>query len=126
MEGILSRAGVSLIPAAAFLLIQLDRNPAADVSALGRAYYVPETRLRAGLAQLLDRGFLVEVDGSGAVRREVTHSGCETLRKIVAARRERLAELRSEWPVEQRAEMAILLQHLAIELVPEARETRGR
>jgi EmrB/QacA subfamily drug resistance transporter len=126
MEAILSRAGVDLIPAAAFLLIQLDRDPGADVSALGRTYHVPETRLHAGLAQLLDRGYLTEVDGSGAVRREVTHSGCEALRKIVAARRERLAELRSEWPVEQRAEMAILLQHLAIELVPEAREPRGR
>jgi EmrB/QacA subfamily drug resistance transporter len=129
IEGILSRAGVDLIPSAAFLLIQLDRDPTADVSALGRTYHVPETRLRAGLAQLLDRGYLVEGkdgDAGGAVRREVTPPGCDALRKIVAARRARLAELRSEWPAEQRAEMAILLQHIAIELVPEAREPKER
>ena len=102
--------------------MRIGAEPDVDVEALGRIHHIPEDRLRAGLAQLMERGFLIERDAASdgrRDRREVPAAGCEALGRLVAARRERLGELWSEWPAERRQEVARMLGDLARELVPE-------
>jgi len=49
----------------------------------------------------------------------LTDEGCRVFNRLVAARRERLAELWPEWSPEKREEVARLIRRLAQELVPE-------
>ncbi len=51
---------------------------------------------------------------------ELTAAGCDTLGRLVEARREHLAEVFAEWSPKKREEAAMLLRTLARELVPEA------
>jgi DNA-binding MarR family transcriptional regulator len=123
IERIVARAGVKLSPAAAWLLVRLGEDPTVDPVALGNAYAVPADRMCEALAELTEGGLLVAptAAGSGASRRrELTPAGCETLERVVAARRARLAELFSEWAPERQEELARVLRRFANELVPEA------
>jgi EmrB/QacA subfamily drug resistance transporter len=113
-------AGVDLSPAAAWLLIRLEREPQLDPISMGRAYTVEPERIRAVLAELRTRGYIAEHSNDGAAAwRELTTAGCEVLARLVSARRARLAELFSEWPPEKREELARVLRGLARELVPD-------
>jgi hypothetical protein len=51
----------------------------------------------------------------------LTPAGSEVLERLVAARREQLAELFSEWGPEKHERIVKMLNRLARELVPEAR-----
>ena len=119
VEGLVRRAGLDLLPAAAWLLLRLHENPAADVQDLGRRYGVPLERLNAGLAQLVDRRIIepAAADG-GAPRHRLTNDGCRVYDRLAAARRDRLVELYKDWPPEQRQLVAAVLKQFAIELVP--------
>ncbi|MDQ3809499.1 MAG: EmrB/QacA family drug resistance transporter, partial [Chloroflexota bacterium] len=125
IERIVERAGVDLTPAAAWLLVRIERDPVVDPYALGRTHRVDSLRIEAAMRQLRDCGLVVETlpeTGHGP-RRVVTAAGCEMLGRLVAARRARLAELLAEWAPEQREEVAELLRRFARELVPEAPPT---
>lgn len=120
IEQIVARAGLDLSPAAAWLLVQIDRNPRADVNALARQYGLDASRLQQGLEQLRSRGLVRQLAAPSAVGTELglTSAGCDTLDRLIAARRERLAELLSEWPPESHEKVGQLLVQLARELVP--------
>jgi EmrB/QacA subfamily drug resistance transporter len=119
VERIVERAGLDLSPAAAWLLIRLERDPSLDPVALGRAHHVePETML-AGIGELRGRGLVSEGPQPGGRPRALTAAGCEVYCRLAAARRERLAELFAEWPPERHEELAALLAGLAREIVPE-------
>ena len=116
---IIERAGVDLGPVTAWLLVQLDRATA-DPDALGKSRGISAEEVRAALAELRGRGLVAESLGDGGSRHwSLTDAGCETMRKLVAARRAHLAELFAEWPPAQREELAALMRRLADELVPE-------
>jgi len=51
---------------------------------------------------------------------QLTEGGCEIYNRLVAARREHLAELWPEWSPKKREEVAEILRCLARELIPEA------
>ena len=141
IERIVERAGVDLTAAAAWMLVRVSRDPYADPAALAHAYDVSEERLRAGLAEVMERGFVVEqpepaavgpsarVDGTSsagvhqtaAVPLMLTPTGSEVLERLVAARRAQLAELFAEWGPEKHERIVKMLNRLARELVPEAR-----
>jgi DNA-binding MarR family transcriptional regulator len=125
VEGIVRRAGLDLSPAAAWLLLRLQDEPELDVDALARRAGLPEERLNAGMSQLRERGYIVETPsaGSRAVARTLTPAGCDVHDRLAAARRERLVELRRQWPPEQREQLAEVLQRLAGELVPKRAAT---
>jgi EmrB/QacA subfamily drug resistance transporter len=126
IERIVSRAGVQLSPAAAWLLLQLEREPALDPATLGRAHGIEPARMEEALAELRDRGLIGEVDDpDGRAPRGLTSEGWEVFGKLVAARRERLAELFAEWPPERHEELARMLQRLARELVEGRRAATG-
>jgi DNA-binding MarR family transcriptional regulator len=128
VAGVVQRAGVDLLPRAAWLLMQTDRHPDTSPAALGRAHRVPAGQVEAGLRQLLDRSLVVESEDGGAPLR-ITAAGCEVLARLVAARRERLAELFAEWAPEKHERLAELVGQLMRELVadaPEPGEARSR
>jgi DNA-binding MarR family transcriptional regulator len=121
VEQIVAHAGVDLLPAAAVLLLRIERDPRVDPHAVGRAQHIPPERVEAAMRQLRERGLIVEhASGDGhAPKRVLTDEGCSVANRLGAARRARLEELFADWAPEQRAEMAELLHRLAQELVPE-------
>jgi len=119
IERIVTRAGVDLSPAAAWLLLQLEREPGLDPVALGRSYGVEGPRMQEAAADLRQRGLIEARDGT----RPLTREGCAVFSRLAAARRERLAELFSDWPAEKHEELAALVARLAREIVPDATVT---
>jgi DNA-binding MarR family transcriptional regulator len=113
IEAIVARAGVDLTPVAAWLLMRIETDSDINVDELARKYHIRRETLDGAVAQLQGRGLVDETS--------LTEAGCAVLEKMVNARRERLAELRYEWPIERREDMATLLDGLAHELIPEAR-----
>jgi DNA-binding MarR family transcriptional regulator len=123
VETIVARAGVELSPAAAWLLGRLEKDSGLDPANLARAHRVEPDRINAALAELRDRRLIVETnaaDGKGT-KRVLTEDGCGVFNKLVAARREHLAELWPEWSAEKREEVADLIRLLTRELVQEAK-----
>jgi EmrB/QacA subfamily drug resistance transporter len=115
---ICQRAGVDLDPLAAWLLVRMDEHPGAPLDALGRTRAHPDA-LATALGQLRSRGYVVErsTDGGGPGW-QLTSAGCQTLSKLVAARRAHLAEVFAEWDPARREELAAVMRRLAEELVP--------
>jgi DNA-binding MarR family transcriptional regulator len=119
---IVQRAGVDLTPLAASLLVRLEAQPQASADALGRARGASADDVRAAIGELRDRGYIREHEGDGAGHNwALTQPGCETLTKLVTARRAHLAELFADWGPAKREEIAALMRRLADELVPDVR-----
>ena len=51
----------------------------------------------------------------------ITGEGCDIYNRLVAARREHLAELWPEWSPQKREDVFAILRHLARELIPETK-----
>jgi EmrB/QacA subfamily drug resistance transporter len=121
IERIVTRAGVDLSSAAAWVLGCVEKDPKLDPVSLAHRHQIEPERISAALVELLDRRLIVETiseDGDGR-RRVLTEEGCRVFNRLVAARREHLAELWPEWSPEKREEVADLIRRLARELVPE-------
>jgi EmrB/QacA subfamily drug resistance transporter len=126
IEAIVARAGVDLSPAAAWLLMRIELDSSVDFEALAKKYHIHHDVFPRAVAELGERGLIRTGPwANGKAPVEPTDEGCAVLARLVQARRERLAELRYEWPVERREDMATLLQGLARELVPEAHGPRN-
>ncbi len=121
VERIVTRAGVDLSPAAAWLLGSVEKDPGLDPGDLARAHRVEPDRINAAFAELLDRRLIVETNSEDRKgrKRVLTEEGCRVFNQLVAVRREHLAELWPEWSPEKREEIANLIRHLVRELVPE-------
>jgi DNA-binding MarR family transcriptional regulator len=121
IQQIVERAGETLTPLAAWLLVQLERNPDEDLSDLPMRRGIPTERVRAALDELRERG-LIEGDGTSArARPTLTSSGCEVLDRLVSARRAHLSELAAEWDPSQEKDVADYLRRAVSDLVPDAR-----
>jgi EmrB/QacA subfamily drug resistance transporter len=119
IDGVVARAGLTLSAAAAWLLVEIERDPHVDPVALGARHRVSAERMREAETELRVARF-IESDG-GAESRTLTTAGCEALSKLVRARREHIQELISDWPATQREETAAMFRRLAEELVPDVR-----
>ena len=118
IAAIVTRAGVDLSPAAAWLLVQIERERDVDVSELGRRGKADARILQAATAELLQESLIAAAEVADVYR--LTAAGCEIYNRLVAARREHLAELWPEWSPRKREEVAEILRRLARELIPEA------
>jgi EmrB/QacA subfamily drug resistance transporter len=122
IASIVARAGVEASPAAAWLLVQIEREPGVAVNELGRKGKVAAGKLQDATAELLDKSLIAA--GSVPDVYALTGAGCEMYNRLVAARREHLAELWPEWSPKKREEVAEILRRLARELIPEAETAR--
>ena len=116
IQGLVTAAGLDLIPAAAWLLLRLEAEPGADPRELGRRHGIPADRIEAGLTELRARK-LIESTPAPA-RHTLTAAGCDAYDRLAAVRRQRLVQLQQDWPPEQRRHVAVILQRFASELVP--------
>ena len=117
VAAIVTRSGVDLSIEAAWLLVQIEREAGVSVQALGRKGKADPNKLEAGRAELLEKSLIVPAPASDVYT--LTGGGCEIYNRLVAARREHLAELWPEWSPRKREDVATILRHLARELIPE-------
>ncbi len=118
VEGIMKRAHVDLQPAAIWLLFQLDQDPKADLHELMRHSPYSEENLRDAGDVLIARALIARSDHQPD-RWKVTSDGCALLERFVAARRDHLREVFSQWTPGQQRELASLLDRFTADLVPE-------
>jgi EmrB/QacA subfamily drug resistance transporter len=107
------RAGVALTARQCWVLARVGEAGPTDAFAIGEANAVDPARVAARIAELRERGY---VDGP-AEAVVLSAAGREVLDRLVAARRERLAELLDGWSPEHEADLAALLTRLAREVV---------
>jgi EmrB/QacA subfamily drug resistance transporter len=112
VEQMVARAGVDVTPAAAWLIVRLDENPAADVEALSRQFEVPAEVAGAALSELRQRGFLGGTNGG----REVTPAGQDAAERLVEERRATLSRLCDHWDPDLHPELAGVVHRLARDL----------
>ncbi len=108
-ERLAQRSGVELDPPELWLFSRIaEREPLAREQ-LDAELAVENERLAGSLAVLEERGFVADGDGPVAL----TALGRANHDRIVAARRERLAELLGGWSPEEHADLRRLLDQLA-------------
>jgi hypothetical protein len=112
VEQIAARAGVDLPPAAAWLIVRLHENPAADVQALCEQFEIPAEVGEAALSELLQRGLIR--DGAGV--REVTAWGEAAAERLIEERRATLARLCEHWDPDLHPDLAGVVHRLARDL----------
>jgi EmrB/QacA subfamily drug resistance transporter len=117
---IVTRAGETLTPLAAWLLVQIDRSRGTAPEELGRGRGIERERIQAALRELEDRGLVAAQDGRAPSERSLSPAGCAVMDRLVIARREHLADLLAEWdPGTEPA--ADYLRSSVGELVPDTR-----
>jgi len=118
MQSIIERAQLELQPAPAWLLLRMCED---EYTAL------MEVAKRRGMSEDVAADSLHRLEQDGLIRRDgadrfvLTASGRSAAQRLARARREKLEELRAQWPPDERAQLADVLQRLARELVPDVR-----
>ena len=121
---IVQRAGETLTPLAAWLLVRLEREPEQDPVAQGRAQRIAPERIHQALDELAGRGLIVgaargaETGAAGTRRPSLTPTGCDVLGRLVDARRAHLAELASDWDPSRQVDVVAFLRDAVRDLVP--------
>jgi hypothetical protein len=119
VAAIVERAGVDLSPGAAWLLVQIEREPNVNIQDLGRKGKADPVKLQHSKTELLDKSLVAPTSTTDVY--QLNEGGCEIYNRLVAARREHLAELWPEWSPKKREEVATILRNLARELIPETK-----
>ena len=118
---IVERAGVKLTPVAAWLLVQIERNPDYDPFELARRRAIPAEGVSAALDELRERGLITDIGAGAAKREKLTSPGCEVLDRLVSARRAHLSELAQEWDPARGENISDYLRNTVRDLIPDAR-----
>jgi DNA-binding MarR family transcriptional regulator len=95
------------------VLARVGEGGPTDAFAIAAAHAVDPARVAARIGELRERGY---VDGP-AEAVALTEAGRDVLDRLVAARRERLAELLDGWSPESEADLAELLSRMARDVV---------
>jgi DNA-binding MarR family transcriptional regulator len=118
IAAIVARAGLTLSPGAAWLLVRIEREPELDLAHLAEQYRIPMDRVAAMEHELETTGQIERMTTEGVEFWRLTPRGCDALNRLIEARRAHLAELIADWPIEQREGVAQHLRAIAEELVP--------
>jgi hypothetical protein len=127
IQRIVERAGETLSPLAAWLLVQIDRSPEVFSRDLGRTRAVDPRRIEVALEELEARQLTITGDHTvdGLPGRELTPQGRAVMDRLVAARRAHLADLLREWdPGEENA--SDYLRSAVRDLIPDTRVRQTR
>jgi EmrB/QacA subfamily drug resistance transporter len=108
-ERLAQRSGLALDPPELWLLSRIAERAPLAREHLDSDLAVEDARLAASLAVLEERGLVADGDG----RVGLTALGVASHDRVVAARRERLAELLGGWNPEEHADLRRLLDQLA-------------
>jgi len=122
IERIVARAGETLTPLAAWLLVQVEQEPKVSPFELARGRGVPPERAQAALEELRRRRLVTVPRADSHTHSELTSSGCQVLDRLVTARRAHLAELAAEWDLTNENDAARYLRGAVRDLVPDARK----
>jgi EmrB/QacA subfamily drug resistance transporter len=128
LEQLSKRAGVELTARQCWVLARVGESEPTDAFGLAAEHGVDPARVAARLQELRELGY-VQGPTDAIV---LTDAGRNALERLVAARRERLAELLDGWSPESEAELAALLSRMARDVVadhpdgaPRGRERSG-
>jgi EmrB/QacA subfamily drug resistance transporter len=121
IERIVSRAGETLTPLAAWLLVRVEQNPGVPPFELARERGIAADRAQGALEELRRRGLLTVPRGETWTHSELTPNGCQVLERLVSARRAHLAELAEEWDPSRHDDAARYLRDAVQDLVPDVR-----
>ena len=113
LERLCRQAGVELTARQCWVLARVGETEPTDPFAIATAHAVDPARVAARIAELRELGF-VEGPGEAVV---LTATGRDALDRLVAARRQSLAELLDGWSPEREAELAALLTRMASDTV---------
>jgi len=121
IERIIQRAGETLSPLAAWLLVKVEEQP--DVSPHDLAYSrgISARSAQAALEELRRRGFVTIPRADSTRHSELTPTGCHVLERLVEARRAHLDELAEEWDPTHMDDAASYLRDAVRDLVPDVR-----
>jgi DNA-binding MarR family transcriptional regulator len=112
-ERIISRAGIDLDPVGTWLLCHLDRDGPVSVPELAGRLHRPAEDVETRLNRLLGDSLIVTDNG----RFQPTAVGQALVEQVRTAEHDTLAELLSDWPPEQRDELADMLTRLVNDLL---------
>jgi EmrB/QacA subfamily drug resistance transporter len=118
---IVERAGETLSPLAAWLLVQIERHPDYDPYELARNRAIPSERVTAALEELRSRHLIADKGAGVAAREKLTAAGCEIHDRLVSARRAHLSELAAEWDPATGENVSDYLRNAVRDLIPDAR-----
>lgn len=122
LQRVAIEAGSDLPLADCWVLVQLRRNPAADLPALAAAQKIPPPTLHGAVAELIDRGLLTTPDAeTGSVETPLTSlspSGEVVADQLIDAVRTRLEGLLDGWSPEHYPELVHVLGQFASDIVP--------
>jgi DNA-binding MarR family transcriptional regulator len=121
IEQIVARAGETLSPLAAWLLVQVEEEPRVSPFELARRQGIPPERAQAALEELRRRGLVTVPRVDSQTHSELTDSGCQVLDRLVAARRAHLVELAAEWDPTNENDAASYLRGAVKDLVPDVK-----
>jgi EmrB/QacA subfamily drug resistance transporter len=120
LERLIERAGVPLTAQQAWVMARVGESGPVSAQSIADERGVAAERVQARMDELRERGY---VEGDGAVA--LTPGGRALLDQLIAARRERLAELLDGWSPEQESELAALLTRMARDVVADHPDARA-
>jgi MFS family permease len=121
IEQIVIRAGETLNPLAAWLLVLVERQPESSPFELARSRGIPPERAQSALEELRRRGLVSVPRADSTTHSELTAAGCQVLDRLVSARREHLADLAEEWNPDHDVDAATYLREAVKDLIPDVR-----
>jgi EmrB/QacA subfamily drug resistance transporter len=119
IERIVQRAGESLPPLAAWLLVQIERDPALDPYARTRPLGIAQDRTAVALTVLQSRGLVQPRGAEGHFA--LTPAGCDVNDRLVEARHAHLRELVDEWRSQDEPDVDAFLRDSVRAMVPATR-----
>jgi EmrB/QacA subfamily drug resistance transporter len=117
---IVRRAGETLSPLAAWLLVRTQTTSYNDVLALAHTRGLSKERVELALTELRNRNLIASGSEDDASGRSLvlTGAGCDVLERLTAARRAHFEEMSSDWDPEHDEDAATYLRNVVRELVP--------
>jgi EmrB/QacA subfamily drug resistance transporter len=122
IEQIIHRAGESLSPLAAWLLVQVEEQPNVSPHELAYSRGIPVRSAQEALEELRRRGLVTVPRADSRRHSELTPTGCKVLDRLVSARRAHLEELAEEWDPSHQNDAAQYLRDAVRDLVPDVRK----
>jgi len=122
VEKIIQRAGETLSPLAAWLLVQVEEQPAVSPHELASSRGISDRSAQGALEELRRRGLLTIPRTNSNRHSELTPTGCRVLERLVDARRAHLEELAEEWDPSHHDDATQYLRDAVRDLVPDVRQ----